>query len=78
MYFPFFLISPLISSSHIGYLPTWGIHLSVSYLLRFHTSWGSQGKNTEWFAIPFSSGPRFLRTFHHDPFILGGPTQHGS
>ena len=26
--------------------------------------------------IPFSSGPRFDRTLHHDPSILGGPTQH--
>ena len=30
-----------------------------------------------WFAIPFSSGPRFVRTLHHDPSILDGPTQHG-
>ena len=32
----------------------------------------------KWFAIPFSSGPRFVRALHHDPSILGGPTQHGS
>ena len=32
----------------------------------------------KWFAIPFSSGPCFVRTLHHDPSILGGPTQHGS
>ena len=31
-----------------------------------------------WFAIPFSSGPYFVRTLHHDPSVLGGPTQHGS
>ena len=30
------------------------------------------------FAIPFSSGPRFVRTLHHDPSVLGGPTRHGS
>ena len=29
-------------------------------------------------AIPFSNGPRFVRTLHHDPSVLGGPTQHGS
>ena len=29
------------------------------------------------FAGPFSSGPRFVRTLHHDPSVLGGPTQHG-
>ena len=31
----------------------------------------------KWFAIPFSSGPRFVRTLHHNPSILGDPTQHG-
>ena len=30
------------------------------------------------FAIPFSSGPCFVRTLHHDLSILGDPTQHGS
>ena len=29
------------------------------------------------FAIPFSSGPHFARTLHHDPSVLGGPTWHG-
>ena len=29
------------------------------------------------FAFPFSSGPRFVRTLHHDPSVLGGPTRHG-
>ena len=27
----------------------------------------------KWFAIPFSSGPHFVRTLHHDPSILGWP-----
>jgi len=31
----------------------------------------------KWFAIPFSNRPRFVRTLHHDPFVLGGPTWHG-
>ena len=31
-----------------------------------------------WFVIPFSSGPQFARTLHHDPSVLGGPTWHGS
>ena len=25
----------------------------------------------KWFAIPLSSGPRFIRTLHHDLSILG-------
>ena len=32
----------------------------------------------KWFAIPFFSEPRFVRTLHHDLSILGGPTWHGS
>ena len=33
---------------HIGHLPTWGVHLSVSYLFAFsYGSRGSQGKNAE-------------------------------
>ena len=32
----------------------------------------------KWFAIPFSSGPRSLRTLHRDPSISGGPAGHGS
>ena len=58
----------------MGHLTTWGIHLSVSYLFTFsYCSWGSQGKNTEvvW-AIPFSSGPHFVRTLHPETSILGG------
>ena len=30
------------------------------------------------FAIPFSSGPCFVRTLHHDLSILSGPPWHGS
>ena len=32
----------------------------------------------KWFAIPFSSGPHFVRTLHHDLSILGDPTWHSS
>ena len=28
----------------------------------------------KWFAIPFSNRPRFVRTLHRDPSVLGGPT----
>ena len=63
----------IILQWHIGHLPTWGVHLSVSYLFpSSYCSWGSQGKNTEVFAIPFCSGPHFVRTLHYDPPILGG------
>ena len=31
-----------------------------------------------WFVIPFSSGPHFVRTLHHDPSVLDSPTWHVS
>ena len=37
-----------------------------------------KAKILKWFAIPFSSGPRFVKTLHHDPSILGGPIWHSS
>ena len=68
-----------ILQSHIGHLLTWRVHLSVLYLFAFsYCSSGSQGKNTERFAIPFSSGPCFFRTLHYDLSFLSGPTKHGS
>ena len=32
----------------------------------------------KWIAIPFSSVPRFVRTLHHDPSVLGDHTEHVS
>ena len=53
-------------------------HLHV-FFFPFHTVHGVlKVRLLTWFAIPFSSGPHFLRTLHHDPSILGGPTQLGS
>ena len=70
------VISLLIS---MGHLSTWGVHLSVSYLFHFHTVRGVlKARILKWFAIPFSSGPPFVRTLHPDPSIVGGPTRHGS
>ena len=50
---------------------------SVLFFAFSYCSWGSQGKNTEVFVIPFSSGPHIFRPLHHDPTILGGPIRHG-
>ena len=54
--------------------PTWGVHLSVSYLFAFsYCLWGSlKARILKWFAIPFSSGPHLVRTLLYDPSILGG------
>ena len=41
----------------------------------FHTVHGVlKARILKWFTIPFSSGPHFFRTLHHDPSVLGGPT----
>ena len=53
---------------------------SLSFLsfCLFHTVHGILKPSIlKWFSIAFSSGPRFVRTLHHDPSILGGPTWHG-
>ena len=39
---------------------------------------GFSARMLKWFAIPFSNGPHFVRTLHHDLSVLGGPTRHGS
>ena len=47
--------------------------------LPFHTVHGVlKSRIIKWSAFPFSSGPHFVRTLHHEPFILGGPTWHDS
>ena len=46
-----------------------------SILLPFHTVHGVlKARILKWFAIPFSNGPHFVKTLHHDPSVLGGPT----
>ena len=50
---------------------------SVLSFLPFHTVHAVlKARILKWFAILFSSGPRFFRTLHHDPSIFGGPTWH--
>ena len=57
---------------------------SISYfcgdfLLPFYTVDGVLGARIlEWFAVPSSNGPRFVRTLCCDSSVLGGPTRHGS
>ena len=56
-----------------------GVHLSCPIFLSCCTVHGVlKARILKWFAIPFSSGPRFVRTLHHGLSILAGPTQHGS
>ena len=76
---PFILsgvISPLISSSVLG--TYWPAKFLFQYpiILPSHTVHGIlKARILKWFAIPISSGPRFVRTVHHDLSVLGGPTR---
>ena len=63
---------------YTGDLATWGVHLLVSHILPFHTVHGVlKAKMLKWLAIPFSGGPHFVRTCHHDPAIFGDAAWHG-
>ena len=56
---------------HNGHLPTWGVHLSVSYLFVFHTVHGVlKARILKRFAISFSNGTHFVRILYHDLSIL--------
>ena len=73
------VISPLFSSSILGSYQPGELIFQCHIFLPFHTVQGVlKVRILKWFAIPFSSGSRFVRTIHCDPSILGSPTQHGS
>ena len=72
------VISPLISSSIWGTYRPGEFIFQCPIFLPFHAVHGVlKSRILKWFAIPFFSGPRFVRTVYHDPSVLGGPTQHG-
>ena len=62
---PFILsgvISPLVSSSILGTYPPWEFIFQCPTFLPFHSVHGVlNGRILKWFAIPFSSGPHFVR-----------------
>ena len=50
-----------------------------SIFLTFHAVYVVlKARILKWFAIPFSNRRHFVRTLLHHPFVLGGPTWHGS
>ena len=70
------VISPVISRNILGTYPPGEFIFQCPIFLPFHTVHGVlKARILRWFAIPFSSGPHFVRTLHHDPSIVGGPTQ---
>ena len=71
--------SPLISSNIMGTYKSGEFIFQCPIFFPFHTFHGVlKARILKWFVIPFSSGPRFVRTLRHDLSILGGPTWQGS
>ena len=61
------VISLLISSSVLGTYRPGEFLFRYPIILPFHTVHGVlKARILKWFAIPFSSGPQFVRTLHHD------------
>ena len=71
---------PFILSGVIYWAPTdlGSSSFSILSFCLFILFMGFSRQNTEVVCIPFSSGPHFLKTLHHDLSVLGGPTWHGS
>ena len=73
------VISPLFSSSILGTYQPREFIFQCPVFLPFHTVHEVlKARILKWFTIPFSSGPRFVRTVHHDLSVLGGTTLHCS
>ena len=73
------VISSMISSSILGTYQLGEFIVQCPTFLPFYTVHGVlKARILKWLAIPFSSGPPFVRTLHHDPSVLGGLAQHGS
>ena len=74
-----FILSPLFSSSVLGTYRLRELIFQCPIFLPLHIVNGVlKARILKWFAIAFTSGPCFIRTLHHDPSTLGGPTWHGS
>ena len=71
---PFILsgvISLLISISILGTYRPGEFIFQCPIFFPFHTIHGVlKERILKWFAIPFFSGPRFVRTLHYDPSVL--------
>ena len=77
-----FFLELFLYSSPIAYctpVNLRGFIFRYHIFLSFHTVHGVLNTRIlKWLAIPFSSGPRFVRTLHHDPSVLGDPAWQGS
>ena len=71
-----FFLELFLHSSPVayGHLPTWRIHLLVSYLFAFsYYSWNSQGKNTEVVCYSLLQWTTFCQNSPPWPVHLGWP-----
>ena len=72
------VISPFFSRSILGTYQPGEFIFQYHFFLPFNTIHGVlKTRILKWFAIPFSSGPCFVRTLHHDLSVLGNTTWHG-
>ena len=79
LFIPSGAISLLLSSSILGIYHPGEFIFQCHTFLPFHSVYGVlMARMLKWFAIPFSSGPRFVRTLYHDLSVLGGPAWHGT
>ena len=66
-------ISLILSSSVLDTYQPGRFMVQCHILLPFHTVHRIlKARMQMWFAIPFSNGPHFVRTLHHDFCALGG------
>ena len=73
------VISPLFSSRILGTYRPGEFIFQCHNLLPCHTVHGVlKARILKWFVISLGSIPHFVRPLHHDPSVLGGPTQHSS
>ena len=76
-FIPSGVISPLFSSSMSGTYWPGEFIFQCHIFLPFHTVQGVlKARILKWLAIPFSSGPHFVRTLRHDLSIMVGPAWH--
>ena len=70
---------PVFPSGILDTFQPEGLIFWCHIFLPFHTVHGIlETRILEWFAIPFSSGPRFVRALHYDLSLLGGSARHDS
>ena len=73
------IISPLFYSSILGTYRPGEFIFQCPLFLPFHGFHGVlEARILKWFAVPFSSWPRFVRTLHRDPVCPGWPCIRGS